>query len=166
MNENEVFAFESAVTVLNEIVNSKENSQYSTFKIVWKTNLGLATADAIHYTEYNHPIIFESEYESDTKVYQPQCEDDLFSVVRHNVFEYFEDGFKQLKHTSLLNKPELLLDKLLELSNKNITDNLKTPNYSSLRNFKTLDKSIDLPFITSEVARIECVASLIPESFK
>lgn len=166
MDKKEILAFESAVLFFNEIVESKENPNYSTYQIIWKTNLGLATANAIHYTKYDYPIIFEAEYDFDTKAYQPQNEEDLFAVVRRNVFDYFEDDFMQLAHTSLPDKPELLLDKLLELSHKNISDDLKAPNYSSLRNFKTLDKSIDLPFITSEAVKIECVASLIPKKSK
>lgn len=165
MDRDNIFAFEYAVDVFNEIIRSKKGKGYPTYQIIWKTNLGLATANAVHYNQYNYPIIFESDSEADTKIYQPQDEKDLFAVVRHNVFDYFfMEEFKEILHTSLMTKPEMLLDKLLELSSQNISDELETPNYSSLRNFKTLDKLVDLPFITSEAAKIENIASLVSKS--
>lgn len=42
------------------------------------------------------------------------------------------------------------MDKLMELSNFDEVTNLQMPSYSTTWDFKTLDVSIDLPFVNDE----------------
>ncbi|WP_420222889.1 hypothetical protein [Pediococcus acidilactici] len=167
MNHLEMLSIEAAVAFSNEVAKEHSRNAYPSYKIVWKSSLGLATGNVIHYDKSNYPIIKETHDSLDfwNETYTPEKSEDLFAVIRHKVIPYFIDssGFG-LKNMSLMSKPDVLLEELLHLSKIETTDGLKVPNYSSILNFQTLDKSIDLPFITFEAARIECVATLISES--
>ncbi|KRN94558.1 hypothetical protein [Pediococcus stilesii] len=167
MNKNEILSIEAAVAFSNEIVERQSKVDYPTYRILWKTSFGLATGNMIRYDKYQNPIINESHDNLDywDKTYTPEASEDLFAVVRHKVIPYFvsDSGFG-LKNMILMNKPDMLLDQLLKLSKVEITEDLKIPNYSSILDFKTLDNSVSLPFITLEAAEIESVASLISKS--
>ncbi|TLQ00397.1 hypothetical protein [Pediococcus pentosaceus] len=167
MDKNEILSIESAVTFLNEVVERHSEVDYPTYRILWKTSFGLATGNMVRYDKNGDPIISEShdDYDFFDESYTPETAKDLFSAVRHNVIPYFvSNSGLGLKNMMLMNKPDMLLDQLLELAKVEITEDLKIPNYSSVLDFKTLDGSISLPFVTLKAAKIEGVASLISKN--
>lgn len=163
MNHLETLSIEAAVAFYNEIAT---RFSYPNYKILWKTGFGLATGNVVHYNDLNELVITESHDDLDSwnTPYTPQEVGDLFAAIRHKVIPYFisDSGFS--RNRSIMHTPDILLAQLIKLSKIETTDNLKMPNYSSIRNFQTIDKSIDLPFITFEAAKVESVATLILEN--
>ncbi|EOS7908196.1 hypothetical protein [Enterococcus hirae] len=152
MNKLEIQAFEYAVKSFNKILEL--NKRDYSYEIVWDTKFGPAIANTIIYASENTPFMQISfsdqhgEY-SENKFEIADFENDFFAFTRHNVFEYFKDslgnGFSE--KLKIEDHPYYLMNKLIELSKINPENELKTPDYSSVWNFKTLDESIDLPFI-------------------
>lgn len=165
MNKIELSSFEYTVSVLNEIATI-ENSSHIPFEVVWNTSLGIAKAKTVIY-ENNHSPVLSEQIEFDyvlQNTFNPRSEDgDSFSIVRHSVFEYFHNQFG-MKRKHLLNRPDLLMKKLLELSKINRLDNTKVPEYSTIFDFETLDGSIKLPFLDSNSIEITEPISLISKS--
>lgn len=156
-------AFEYSVFAFNEIATSYEDKN-APFEIVWDTSLGLAKARLVNYLQDDFPIIEEKIGVSDLsyEVFRPELENyDLFSVVRHNVYGYFKQNMF-FSNVFLSKRPDILLEKLLELSKVEVTDDLIIPNYSTIWDFKTLDGSVDLPFIRN--VQINKPVSLISKS--
>lgn len=165
MNKVEMTSFEYAVSVLNEIASSESDS-YIPFEIVWKTSLGLAKARTIIYNEYGSPVISETiGYEHiQQDAFNPSSENsDSFTIVRHSVFNYFHSRFG-IKHKKLMARPDLLMTKLLELSEINTIENINIPEYSTIFDFNTLDNSINLSFIDGDSVEIERPVSLISKN--
>lgn len=152
MNKLEIQAFEFTVESFNEIL--KLNHRDYKFKIIWDTKYGPAFANTIIYENENTPLMqinFNDRHYNynENKFELADFENDFFAFIRHNVFEYFKDSFGNGYYEKLKIEeyPYYLMNKLIELSKINPENELKTPNYSSVWNFKTLDESIDLPFI-------------------
>lgn len=166
MNKLEITSFEYAVAVLNELA-SINNESFVPFEIVWNTTLGPAKARTIIY-DGTTPIISETIIGSDyidKAFYNPRIkESDIFSFIRHEIFGYFEDRFSGLKHKSLIERHDLLLIKLLELSKLDGTSELTTPNYSTIFDFELIDGSMKLPFIHSDSIEIKEPISLISKN--
>jgi len=166
MNKLEITSFEYTVAVLNELA-SINNESFVPFEIVWNTTLGPAKARTIIYEE-NNPIISEKLIASDyiNKVLSNPMikESDIFSFIRHEISGYFKDKFSGLQHKSLIERHDLLMIKLLELSKLDITSELTTPNYSTIFDFELIDGSIKLPFIHSDSIEIKEPISLISKN--
>lgn len=164
MKRIELMSFEYSVHVFNEIM--KENDKKaSSFEIVWNTSLGIATANTVLY-ENDIPVISFNEKNGhiSKELSKPEMGGyDLFSTIRESVFNYFFDGFSY-KNVALCKTPEFLFDRLLELSKARISNDEKAPTYSTTWNFKTIDKTIEIPFIKGKSFLINEPISLILKS--
>lgn len=165
MNKLELQAFEYAVHVFNEILELS-NQDYS-FEIVWNTKFGPSYANNIIYSSERTPIMeinFNDNYGGyNYKTFDVGCyKDDFLAFVRYNVFKYFENSFDNgfSEKLQIVEQPYYLMNKLLELSKMESNNELKKPSYSSVWNFKTLDGSIELPFINDD-SLIEYPISLL-----
>ncbi|AUB52998.1 hypothetical protein GUI51_09470 [Enterococcus mundtii] len=148
MNKTELQAFEYAVDVFNEMAKRKKEN-FKEFKILWSTTFGPAFGNNIIYSSPNFPII--DEYFQDGEYHQTNSRagtNDLYSVVRHKVYRYFDQVF--IDNLKLEEYPHILMNELINLSRIENPNEVQKPTYSSVWNFKTLDGSIDLPFINDD----------------
>lgn len=90
-------------------------------------------------------------------------QNNLFAKVRHNVFEYFYND-SRMKHTYLLQRPDLLLIKLIDLIDIENIDDLKAPKYSTVWDFKLLNSSFSMPFVNDDSLKINAPVSLTSEN--
>ncbi|MDG4985150.1 hypothetical protein OGZ51_13470 [Lactococcus lactis] len=166
MNKLEITSFEYAVSVFNEIAMDKD-AAFIPFEIIWDTSLGIAKAKTIIYDRYNEPVINESiRAESiHQKSFDPGAKDnDSFSFIRHEVFNYFRNTGFGRQNLHLLKRPDLLMVELLELSKVDMPSDIVTPNYSTILDFETLDGTMKLPFIHSDSIEIKEPISLISKN--
>ncbi|WP_338362293.1 hypothetical protein [Enterococcus faecalis] len=156
MNKHEIQAFEHAVFTFNRLAK-RQIEGFIPFKIIWDTKFGPATATNVLYNESrSNPIIkeefFNDEYFHDTESNKAAYIDELYAHVNHAVANYF-GTFGSVDYSYRLNmaeRPHILMDKLLELSKFNKGSILEMPDYLTTWDFKTLDKSIQLPFVKDE----------------
>ncbi|MDM7644656.1 hypothetical protein QUF11_10295 [Lactococcus lactis] len=166
MNKLEITSFEYAVHVINEIAIDKDDS-FIPFEIIWDTSLGLAKARTIIYDSNNRPILSESLFpESIQQRYfnHRSKENDSFSFIRHAVLDYFINTGLGRQNLHLLERSDLLMVELLELSKVDMPSDTVTPNYSTILDFETLDGTIKLPFIHSDSIEIKEPISLISKN--
>lgn len=165
MNHTEVVSLEYATFVFNEIMAS-QHIDHEPFQIVWDTSFGLATAQTVSYKASRSPILkIKIGIESiDIETSRPELDNyDIFSEVRHAVFDYFKSDYEYL-HMSLANHPDLLLKQLLIISKVELTEQLIIPNYFTVWNFSSIDGSINLPFIDGSTIEIKSPISLISKN--
>jgi hypothetical protein len=166
MNNIETTSFEYAVSVFNEIASLK-NDSYKPFEIVWNTSLGIAKLRTIIYDARHYPVISEliNAESIQQNIFNPHSKDnDSFSFIRHEVANYFRNTGFSTRNLHLLERPDLLMVKLLELSKVDLPNNIVTPNYSTILDFETLDGTIKLPFIHSDSIEIKEPVSLISKN--
>lgn len=166
MNKLEITSFEYAVSVVNEIAMDKDVT-FIPFEIIWDTSLGIAKARTIIYDRYNEPVINESiRAESiHQKPFDPNAKDnDSFSFIRYEVFNYFRNTGFSRQNLHLLKRPDLLMVELLKLSKVDMPSDIVNPNYSTILDFETLDGTIRLPFIHSDSIEIKEPISLISKN--
>ncbi|MGG5323849.1 hypothetical protein IGJ83_001192 [Enterococcus pernyi] len=155
MNKHEIQAFEHAVFTFNRLAK-RANEDFIPFEIIWDTRFGPAKATNVLYKTKSDPVIsevfFNDEYFRDEESNKAAYTDELYAYVNHAIYQYFSDlvsgGYSP--KLNMAERPHILMDKLLELSNFDEVTNLKMPNYSTTWDFKTLDESIDLPFVNDE----------------
>ncbi|MGY4820308.1 hypothetical protein LB438_00030 [Lactococcus lactis subsp. lactis] len=166
MNKLEITSFEYAVSVVNEIA-MKKDATFIPFEIVWDTSLGIAKARTIIYDRYNYPVLNESIRSESIhqKSFDPDAKDnDSFSFIRHEVFNYFKNTGFGRQNLHLLKRPDLLMAKLLELSKVSFPNDIVAPDYATILDFETLDGSMKLPFIHSDSIEIKEPISLISKN--
>ncbi|EMF0108779.1 hypothetical protein SE1_01153 [Enterococcus hirae EnGen0127] len=155
MNKHEIQAFEHAVFTFNRLAK-RANKDFIPFEIIWDTRFGPATATNVLYKTGSDPIInedfFKNEYFRDEESNKAAYIDELYAYVNHTVSQYFRDSISggYSSKLKLAERPHILMDKLMELSNFDEVTNLQMPSYSTTWDFKTLDVSIDLPFVNDE----------------
>ncbi|AWQ39287.1 hypothetical protein [Enterococcus faecalis] len=156
MNKHEIQAFEHAVFTFNRLAKREING-FTPFKIIWDTKFGPATATNVLYNESRSKPIIKEEFFNDEYFRVEESNayahiDELYAYVNHAVANYF-GTFGSVDYSYRLNmadRPHILMDKLLELSKFNKESSLEMPNYLTTWDFKTLDKSIQLPFVKDE----------------
>ncbi|MFQ9604334.1 MAG: hypothetical protein ACLR0O_13000 [Staphylococcus aureus] len=154
MDKIELQGFEFAVVTFNKIL--EQNEKNSKFEIVWETKFGPAFGSNIIYSDENkYNPIMHLEFNGLEYSYQEfekrNFDRDFFACVHHNVYEYFKNPFGGNNESlNIVKYPHYLMDKLLSLSKIQLNNELNKPNYSSVWDFKTLDNSIELPFINDD----------------
>ena len=165
MNRTDMSSFEYSVFVLNEIL-SVANDPHDHLEIVWNTSLGLAKIRTVIYDQYNFPVLSEivgSEY-IQQDIFNPDSQNsDSFAKVRRSVFGYFYRG-SILRHKQLLDRPDLLMLKLLELSKIENTEKIEVPDYTTIFDFQAIDSSLKLPFIVGESIMVKEPICLISKN--
>lgn len=162
MDIREAQAFEYSVFCVNEIIK-REKSGMKPFKIVWQTSLGIVEGNTVKYSDSKYPVLaLNTNNEYYGNYISNLAEDnDVFALVRHATYDYFVEGFFN-ENIKIVKQPDLLLDKLLELSRVEITEDIRVPEYSTMWNVKSLQNQLTLDF----VKKIEIMSpiSLISES--
>ncbi|AND72824.1 MULTISPECIES: hypothetical protein [Enterococcus] len=144
MEQVKIFALEYAVSVFNEIIS--QDSDSGKFKIVWNTDKGFATCETLLWTDYDYVVLSEElGYERFIqRTLDPSSDsENALKVVRFKLFDYFRNR----SASTFTKRPDQLLLFLLDIIDNSGIEDLEYPNYSTIRNFKTLDGLIDLPFI-------------------
>lgn len=169
MNRKEMLLIEHSVSVLNEILEISKSEQ-KPFRIIWNTSLGLATLNLVKYhpEEESLPVL-DFYYNGLGNLYYSNSsymvrDNDMFSFIRHAMFDYFYQDSKPSYTIVLTKHPDLLLEELIEIVKKADTESFSEPTYSTVWNFKSLDKTIELPFISSKHIKIIEPISLISEN--
>lgn len=165
MNHIQVMAFEYAVNFLNEL-SLKNNEKHPTFEIVWNTSIGLAKARTVDFLS-DRPIICYKVESDDWQTVTSNIskkENDLFSYIRYEVAENFFSGPFKTNFGYLIYKPELLMSKLLKITESAIAANLTAPDYTTIYDFETLDGTIKLPFINGKTIEIKEPVSLVSKN--
>lgn len=165
MEQLEAMSFEYAVRVFNETLDKVEYPHKSV-QIVWNTSLGIATGDTVSYNKNGVPVLTFKDRDDfvDMDVSKPNIDgNDLFGDVRRSVISFLYNGFSY-DRLILVEYPDILLNRLLELSRVEIKENSVLPTYSTIWNFKTIDKTISLPFVEGNSIKIFEPISLISEN--
>ncbi|MBF7125676.1 hypothetical protein ITR00_06330 [Pediococcus pentosaceus] len=168
MDKNEIFALEYSIKFFNKLCKTSNTIEdFKPFDIVWDTSLGLAKFKAIHFSgKISDPVLFESPgyYEVSTTFSTFNSSSDLFGLVQKQIIKNFSsDGFIN-KNLYLRNRPDILLNELSKISQVEVSEDLKTPNYSSVFDFELLDGSIKLPFISLNSFTVNGPVSLVSEN--
>lgn len=162
MDFREAQAFEYSVSCVNELIEH-EKIRTKPFKIVWQTSLGIVAGNTVKYSDSKYPVLAlntNNEYYGND-VSDLDKNNDMFALVRHATIGYFTKGFFN-ENIKLVKQPDLLLNKLLELSRVEITKDIRIPEYSTMWNLKSLQNQLTLDFVN----KIEIMSpiSLISES--
>ncbi|MFD1410596.1 hypothetical protein [Lapidilactobacillus gannanensis] len=147
MEFDEAQAFDYSVFCVNEIIEYRK-LEMKPFKTVWQTSLGIAEGSTVKYSDSKYPVLVlntDNEYYG-RYISSLQEDTDVFALVRHAVYDYFSKGIFS-ERLKVVEQPNLLLDKLLELSRVEITENIRVPEYSTMWNFKSLQNQLELDFI-------------------
>lgn len=162
MNFSEAQAFEYSVYCINEIIENKKLNA-NPFEVVWQTSIGLVTGNTVKYSNYNYPVLslnLDNEYYG-KYVSDPAQNKDIFSLIRHAVYDNFSKSFYE-GDIQLIEQPNLLLQKLLELSKVKISNDIEVTNYETVWNLRSLDSMINLDF--AEGIKILSPISLISKN--
>lgn len=165
MNKVEIIGIDYARNVFNKMLS--ESGSQSRIRLVWNTSFGLAYLTTVQMDGYNNPVISETiDYDSVLQeVIRPRegSEKNIFYAIRHAMFNEFHRPFGWVK-LNLIDRPDLLLARLSDIVKSALSDDLRAPDYQSVWEFKKLDGSISLPFISNDQIEIFGVASLTLES--
>lgn len=162
MNFSEAQAFEYSVHCINEIIENKK-LKANPFEVVWQTSIGLVTGNTVKYSNYDSPVLslnLDNEYYG-KYVSDPTQNKDIFSLIRHAVYDNFSKSFYE-GDIQLIEQPNLLLQKLLELSKVKISNDIEVTNYETVWNLRSLDSTINLDF--TEGIKILSPVSLISKN--
>ncbi|MBC1522439.1 hypothetical protein HB912_12350 [Listeria aquatica] len=166
MNRVELSMFEYAVFVFNELVSSQQRNDFKPFTIIWKSNVGFVTARTVYYKNDLYPVLNQT-IKSDFITYdlfKPEKEKyDVFSMVRHTVYDYFDATYSP-ERFSIIDRPDILMEKLVELSKIEYDSNVLTPSYSTVWNVETIDAKLSFPFIDNNILQITQPVTLISKN--
>jgi hypothetical protein len=165
MNATETVAMGYACNVFNEML--RESGSQSHIQLVWNTSFGLAHLTTVQTDNYGQPVISEKitpeSFSQETIHPGDDSEKNIFFAVRHAMIKEFHTSFGWV-HLDLTSRPDLLLSLLTKVVTSAVSPDLQVPNYQSVWEFKKLDGSISLPFISKGQIEIFGVASLISKN--
>ncbi|MGM0122102.1 hypothetical protein [Enterococcus sp. AZ152] len=167
MNRKEMMAIEHSIAILNEIIKISK-IPHKPFKIIWNTSLGLSTLNLVKYHPSDETLpILKANYSHGYFQYDissfTEENHDIFSFVRHAIINYFYP-YGKISNIFLIENPDSLLNKIIELSKECAEKSLLSPDYTNIWNFESLDQKIKLPFISSNKIEVFEPISLISEN--